>query len=317
MTFADALIHQLHDPLVLAVPFFLVMIAIELTGLVVLDRDDHRYDPRDTMTSIASGLTAGVWAILFRAASLVGYAALYTYVAPWHLPADRWETWAGVMIAIDLLWYVYHRASHRIRVIWAAHQAHHNSNYFNTATAFRQKWNQWFESLAWIPLPLLGVPPWMVIAGFSLNLIYQFFVHTESVGKLPRPIEFVLNTPSHHRVHHGSDPIYLDRNYGGVLIIWDRMFGTFQAEQHRPTYGLTTPIHSSNLLRLQFHEYAALVRDLRTARRLRDRLGYVFGPPGWQPPSRDQGSSAERALDTAGLVGHARRHEDATPLPVR
>ncbi|MEU4418755.1 sterol desaturase family protein [Nocardia salmonicida] len=283
MSFLDALLHTLHDPLLMAAPFFLLVIAIELTGLIVLDRDERRYDVRDTATSIFMGLSAGGFAVLFKAASLVGYVALHEYVAPWHLPADRWETWVGVLLAIDLLWYTYHRISHRVRLVWAAHQAHHNGNYFNTATAFRQKWNQWFESLIWVPLPMLGVPPWMVLAGFSFNLIYQFFVHTESIGKLPRPIEFLFNTPSHHRVHHGSDELYLDRNYGGVLIIWDRLFGTFQAEQHRPTYGLTTPVHTSNLVRLQFHEYAALLRDVRHAPRWRDRLGYVFGPPGWQP----------------------------------
>jgi sterol desaturase/sphingolipid hydroxylase (fatty acid hydroxylase superfamily) len=245
------------------------------------------------------GLSAGVAAILFRSVAMVGYAALFVFVAPWHLPANRWETWVGVMVAIDLLWYTYHRGSHRIRVIWAAHQAHHNSNYFNTSTAFRQKWNQWFEVLIWVPLPMLGVAPWMVIAGFSINLIYQFFVHTETIGKLPRAIEFVFNTPSHHRVHHGSDALYLDRNYGGILIIWDRLFGTFQGEEHRPTYGLTTPVHGSNLVRLQFHEYAALIRDVRRTTGLRNRLGYVFGPPGWQPTTEKR-STFSNSKDFAG-----------------
>jgi sterol desaturase/sphingolipid hydroxylase (fatty acid hydroxylase superfamily) len=165
----------------------------------------------------------------------------------------------------------------------AAHQAHHNSNYFNTSAARRQKWNQWFGVLIWLPLPMLGVPPWTVLAGFSINLIYQFFTHTQSVGTLRAPIEFVFNTPSHHRVHHGSDAIYLDRNFGRILILWDRLFGTFQAEQHRPTYGLTTPVHSTNLVHLQFHEYAAMMRDAGAASCLRDRLGFLFGPPGWTP----------------------------------
>jgi len=305
MSFDDALLHQLRDPLLMAAPFFLLVIALELTALVVLEREDRRYDRRDTVTSILMGLSAGAVAILFKAVSLVGYAALYTFVAPWHLPADRWETWVGVMLAIDLLWYLYHRMAHRVRVMWAAHQAHHNSNYFNTSTAFRQKWNQWFESLAWIPLPLLGVPPWMVVAGFSLNLIYQFFVHTESIGKLPRPVELVFNTPSHHRVHHGSDPLYLDRNYGGILIIWDRMFGTFQAEEHRPTYGLTTPVHTSNLVTLQFHEYANLIRDLRSTKEVRSRLRFVFGPPGWRPDSHPQ--DAPEPAGRASASGSAQR----------
>jgi sterol desaturase/sphingolipid hydroxylase (fatty acid hydroxylase superfamily) len=120
----------------------------------------------------------------------------------------------------------------------------------------------------WIPLPLLGVPLWLVFASFSINLIYQFLVRTESIDKLWRPIEFIFNMPSHHRVHHGMDQIYLDKNYAGIFIVWDRMFGTFQPELFRPHYGLTKPVNTFN------------VRD---ATRWRDRLGYIFGPPGWEP----------------------------------
>lgn len=151
----------------------------------------------------------------------------------------------------------------------------------------RQKWNPWSEATFWAPLPLLGFAPWTIYVAFAFNLIYQFFTHTETIDKMWRPLEFVFNTPSHHRVHHGSDPEYLDRNYGGILIIWDRMFGTFQAELHTPTYGLTTPVGTYNVLRLQYHEYANIVRDVRGARRWRDRLGYVFAPPGWQPAARE------------------------------
>lgn len=117
----------------------------------------------------------------------------------------------------------------------------------------------------------------------AFNLIYQFFIHTETITSMGRAYEFVFNTPSHHRVHHGSDPEYIDKNYGGTLIIWDRMFGTYQDELHRPTYGLTTPVNTYNLLRLQYHEYGNILRDVRAATGLRTKLGYVFGPPGWQP----------------------------------
>jgi sterol desaturase/sphingolipid hydroxylase (fatty acid hydroxylase superfamily) len=179
-----------------------------------------------------------------------------------------------------------------VRVVWATHQAHHSSEYFNFATALRQKWNNSHELVFWAPLPLLGVPPAMVFLGFSVSLVYQFFVHTERVGTLWRPVELVLNTPSHHRVHHGSDPEYLDRNYGGILIVWDRLFGSFQPELQRPTYGLTKPVGSTNLLTIQTHEYAAIVRDVRRAPTLRDKLGYVFGPPGWVPEPETIGTRA-------------------------
>jgi sterol desaturase/sphingolipid hydroxylase (fatty acid hydroxylase superfamily) len=131
------------------------------------------------------------------------------------------------------------------------------------------------------------VAPWAIYAGYGINLVYQFFVHTETIRKLPRPVELVFNTPSHHRVHHGSDPIYLDRNYAGILIVWDRLFGTFQPELFRPAYGLVHPVASYNLVTLQYGHYAALWHDVRRAASWRDRLGYLFMPPDWRPgPAR-------------------------------
>ncbi|HZZ51503.1 MAG TPA: sterol desaturase family protein [Pseudonocardia sp.] len=282
----ESLEHQLHDPVGYAIPVFLVLIGVELVALRY-SRDDEPpvrgYAPADTRTSLLMGLVGALVAVLFRAVGLLGYAVVYVYLAPWHLPTNTWWSWVLVILGVDLLWYCYHRISHRLRVIWAAHQAHHSSEYFNYSTALRQKWNLWFENLMWLPLPLLGVPPWMVYTAFSINLIYQFWVHTEKIGRLPRPIELVFNTPSHHRVHHGSDPEYLDSNYAGILIVWDRLFGTFTAERHRPTYGLTTPVDTYNPVTLQFGAYAALARDLRGARSWRDRLGYLVRPPGWRP----------------------------------
>jgi sterol desaturase/sphingolipid hydroxylase (fatty acid hydroxylase superfamily) len=295
-----ALMAQLHDPVGYAAPVFLVFIGIELVALRFLD-DEHDvkgYDGRDTVTSLSMGVGSVVVGILFRAVALLGYTALSVYLAPWHLPADAWWTWVLLLCTVDILWYTYHRIAHRVRVVWAAHQAHHSSEYFNFSTALRQKWHQWFEVLIWIPLPLLGFPPWLIYVAFSLNLIYQFFTHTEKIDKLPAPIEFVFNTPSHHRVHHARDPEYLDRNYGGILIIWDRMFGTFQPELHRPRYGLVKPVRTHNIVKLQFHEYAAIVRDVRRARSWRDRLGHVFGPPDWQPAA-EPGSQPATGSPTA------------------
>ncbi|WP_337993954.1 sterol desaturase family protein [Actinomycetospora lutea] len=188
-----------------------------------------------------------------------------------------------VVLGVDLGYYGHHRFSHRVRIAWAGHQAHHSSEFMNFGTALRQKWNPWFEFFFWLPLPLLGFAPWTLYAAFGVNLVFQFFVHTELVDKLPQPVELVFNTPSHHRVHHGRDPEYLDRNYGGILIVWDRLFGTFAAEQRRPSYGLTTPVGTYNVLTLQYGHYVDIARDVRSARRWRDRLGYVLGPPGWQP----------------------------------
>ena len=295
---------QMRDPVLLAVPFFLLLLAIEWTAARKLERivaagetdrpASGSYFARDARASISMGLvsvaTMGFWKFL----ALLGYAALYAYVAPWHLPATAWYTWVIALVGVDVLFYAYHRIAHRVRLIWATHQAHHSSRYFNFATALRQKWNNTGEIIMWVPLPLLGVPPWMVFTSFSISLIYQFWIHTERIGKLPRPFEFVFNTPSHHRVHHGMDPEYLDRNYGGILIVWDRLFGSFQPELFRPHYGLTKPVNTFNIWTLETREYVAIARDVRAATRWRDRLGFVFGPPGWEPApsvhaSRDSG----------------------------
>ena len=289
----------LRDPVALAAPFFLVFIALEGFAASLLEdgRGEERrrgpdgralplvggYERRDALASIGSGAVSVVTMSLWKALGLVAYAALFAYVAPWQLPADHWVTVALAVLGVDFLFYWTHRTAHRVRIVWATHQAHHSSEYFNFATALRQKWNNSHELVFWAPLPMLGIPPALVFLGFSVSLVYQFFVHTERVGHLWRPVELVLNTPSHHRVHHGSDPEYLDRNYGGILIVWDRLFGSFQPELHRPTYGLTTPVGTTNLLRLQTHEYAAIRRDVRDAATLRHKLGYVFGPPGWRP----------------------------------
>ncbi|MEU6583585.1 sterol desaturase family protein [Nocardia sp. NPDC046763] len=282
--------HEINTPLLYAIPVFLLCIAVEMTSLRDADREHATgYLARDTRTSLSMGLGSIVSSFVFKTASLVVFVLIWTYLAPWHLPTGAWWSWVLLMVVLDLLYYLNHRFSHRVRIGWAAHQAHHSSEYFNFGTALRQKWNPWSEVIFWAPLPLLGFAPWTIYIAFILNQIYQFFTHTETIGKLRAPIEFVFNTPSHHRVHHGSDPEYLDKNYAGILIIWDRMFGTFQPEIHRPTYGLTKPVGTYNLLKLQYREYGNIIRDVRTADGYRNKLGYIFAPPGWQPAElRDQ-----------------------------
>ncbi|KAA0024512.1 sterol desaturase family protein [Antrihabitans cavernicola] len=229
------------------------------------------------------GSGALAFMMAFKLLTLVLFVAMSVYLAPWHIPVDTWWSLVLLFVVVDVAWYCNHRFSHRVRIGWAAHQAHHSSEYFNFGTALRQKWNPWSEAIFWAPLPLLGFEPWTIYVAFGANLVYQFFSHTESIGKLPAPIEFIFNTPSHHRVHHGSDPEYLDKNYGGILIVWDRMFGTFQPELHRPTYGLTSPVGTYNVFKLQYHEYGNIARDVRRAVGWKNKLGYIVGPPGWKP----------------------------------
>jgi sterol desaturase/sphingolipid hydroxylase (fatty acid hydroxylase superfamily) len=294
---------QMRDPVLFAIPFFVLLLILEWTAARKLERIEAAgtektrpasgaYLTRDSMASISMGLVSIATTAAWKTLALLGYAAIYAYVAPWHLSVTKWYTWVLAILGVDLLYYTYHRIAHRVRLIWAAHQAHHSSEYFNFATALRQKWNNSGEILMWIPLPLLGLPPWMVFFSWSLNLVYQFWVHTERIDKLPRPFEFVFNTPSHHRVHHGMDKLYLDKNYAGIFIIWDRLFGSFQAELFRPHYGLTKHVDTFNIWNLQIREYVAIAHDWRSASRMRDRLGYVLGPPGWVPAAAGQTDSA-------------------------
>ena len=298
----EAFAHNLKDPAGAAIPFFLLFMFIEMA--VVRREKEHDRDEafagsgsagagqvkgflkEDTRASLTMFAGSIGFSAAFRTAAFLLYTVIYVHLAPWHLSASNPWTWVGVLLGVDLLFYTYHRFAHRVRLGWAGHQAHHSSVYFNFSTALRQKWNQWFEVIIWLPLPLLGVPPWMIYFVFSINLIWQFHLHTEKIEKFPRWWEFIFNTPSHHRVHHGSDPIYLDRNYAGMLIIWDRMFGSFQPELHRPTYGLTVPVETYNVWSLQYGEYKRIWQDVSRATGLKDRLGYVFGPPGWAPRVR-------------------------------
>ncbi len=282
----------LKNPLTYAAPFFVLLIVIEMAALRWLDHDDDvtGYAARDARTSISMGALSVVFMTVFKVVTFFAFVAVYTYLAPWQLPTDTWWSWLLVILGVDLGYYFHHRFSHRVRIGWAGHQAHHSSEYMNFGTALRQKWNPWFEFLFWLPLPLLGFAPWTIYVAFAINLIYQFFVHTELVGRLWGPIEYVFNTPSHHRVHHGRDPEYLDTNYGGILIVWDRVFGTFAAERHRPSYGLTHPVDTYHLLRLQYGDYVQMVRDVRAADGWRDKVGHVLGPPGWAPEPRGQGA---------------------------
>ncbi|NKY52051.1 sterol desaturase family protein [Nocardia vermiculata] len=287
--------HQINTPVLYAIPVFVLSIVVEIFALRG-DGESKGYLARDTRTSIGMGLISLAFTLVFKVLTLVVFVFLWHYAAPWHLPADTWWSWLLLMVAIDLAWYCNHRFSHRVRIGWVAHQAHHSSEYFNFGTALRQKWNPWSEALFWAPLALLGFSPWTIYVAFMLNQIYQFFTHTEAIGRLPRPVEYIFNTPSHHRVHHGSDPEYLDKNYAGILIIWDRLFGTFQAELHRPTYGLTKQVGTYNMLTLQYHEFGNIIRDVRGARGVRARLGYVFAPPGWSPNRLgERATAADRA----------------------
>jgi sterol desaturase/sphingolipid hydroxylase (fatty acid hydroxylase superfamily) len=312
--------HNIDSPLAYALPVFFLFVGIEAAALKFLDHDENftGYRGVDTRTSLLMGIVGLGILLVVKFATLLLFVVMSQYLAPWHIPTDTWWGWVLLFVAVDLVFYCHHRFSHRVRIGWAAHQAHHSSEYFNLGTGGRQKWNPWVEAIFWSSLPLMGFAPWAIYVALGFNLIYQFFIHTETIGSLGRGFEYVFNTPSHHRVHHGSDPEYLDKNYGGTLIIWDRLFGTYQDELHRPTYGLTTPVNTYNLVRLQYHEYVSILRDVRGATGLRARLGYVFGPPGWQPVSHTTAAPASQSaagVDPASQCAQCRFEYDEALVP--
>jgi sterol desaturase/sphingolipid hydroxylase (fatty acid hydroxylase superfamily) len=204
------------------------------------------------------------------------------YFAPFQLPVNVWTLALAVVVA-DFAYYWEHRVAHRVRLLWFSHAVHHSSPFMNTAVALRFGPGEAFTSLPFhAPLILLGFDPILVLFGELIVLVYQVWLHTELIGKLGI-LDKIFNTPSNHRVHHGSDTTYLDKNYGGILMVWDQLFGTYQREIEKPVYGLTKQINSNNPVTVWFSEVPGLVRDLSKARSFSEVCGYLFKPPGWQP----------------------------------
>ena len=205
---------------------------------------------------------------------------------------------AAALLAVDFAYYWFHRLHHEVRVLWASHVPHHSSQHYNLSTALRQSWTPFTGLPFYLPLALLFSPA-QIATAYGINLLYQFWIHTELIDRLG-PLEWVFNTPSHHRVHHGANVQYLDRNYAGILIVWDRWFGSFEPEAERVRYGLTKNITSFNPVYAAFHEFVAVFRDALTAPSLRDAIGYLLQPPGWKP--QGAGATATDLKRSAGLV---------------
>jgi len=277
-----------QDLTLYAIPAFVVLMLVEAG----LDRQRRRdtvptgaatrgYEPRDTAASLAMGLGNRIIMVLAHAVTIGAFFWLYEHRSL--TLGSAWWVWVLLFFVEDFTYYWFHRASHEVRFLWAAHENHHSSERYNLSTALRQSWTTPFtELLFYWPLPLLGFHPTMLLTQKAISLLYQFWIHTEHIDRLG-VTERLFNTPSNHRVHHGSNLDYLDRNHGGILIVWDRLFGTYEPERARVRYGLTKRLDSFNPLAIAFHEWAALARDVRRADSWRARLGYVFAPPGWSP----------------------------------
>jgi sterol desaturase/sphingolipid hydroxylase (fatty acid hydroxylase superfamily) len=283
-----------------AVPVFLGLLALEwwlsrrrpLAGA-------RGYEWRDTATSLSLGVANVAVAALTKGGFLLVALAVFEHRL-FDVP-NAWWAFGLLFLGEDLCYYAFHRASHEVRFFWAAHVNHHSSRHYNLSTALRQSWTTPLTGpVFWLPLAWLGFHPALILAQQGVSLVYQFWLHSERIGRLG-PLEWVLNTPSHHRVHHGRNVEYLDRNYGGILIVWDRLFGSFEPERAPVDYGLTRNLDSFDPLVVGFHEWIALARDFARARGLRERLLRVFAPPGWSP---DGSTRTARQLQ-AGLAAAA------------
>lgn len=265
---------------VLSIPIFFFLMGVEL----VLERIERKklYRLNDSVTNISCGIADQVSGVFTGVVKVLLYGFFYE-LRVWDAP-NHWALWILLFFAVDLAYYWAHRMSHEINLFWAGHVVHHQSEEYNLSVALRQSAFQgFFTMFFYIPIALLGFRPEWFLTTMGFNLLYQFWIHTELVGKLPKPIEWLMNTPSHHRVHHGRDPKYIDKNHAGVFIIWDRMFGTFQEEEEHPTYGITTPVNSWNPVYAQVQHFANIYQDMGKVHSLRHKIGILFNKPGWLP----------------------------------
>lgn len=262
-----------------AIPFFVGLLLLE--AVVSAWRRRAVFETRDTAASLAMGVGNVIISLFWKGIAF----ALYSGVHQWALfdIGSGAIAWVALILADDFAYYWFHRLHHEIRFFWASHVTHHSSQRYNLSTALRQSWTSPMTAVPfYLPLAWIGFEPWMIVTAQSINLLYQFWVHTRLIDRLG-PFEWVMNTPSHHRVHHGANVAYLDRNYAGIFIVWDRLFGTFEPEVEEVRYGLTKNIRSFHPVYIAFHEWAAIARDVLAARSLREAFGYLFAPPGWSP----------------------------------
>ncbi len=271
------------NPVLFAIPFFLLLIFLEVY-LNYRERKNN-YLLKDSLASISMGLGSIVSDIISKSLAFIAFVWLFENFGIFKEQLS-WTVlgWVLLFFLDDFTFYWHHRLSHEVRILWAAHVNHHSSEQYNLSTALRQSWTEiFYKYIFFLWLPFLGFHPLMVLTQISINLIFQFWVHTKFIKKLPSFIEFIFNTPSHHRVHHASNPRYLDRNHAGTLIIWDRMFGTFSEEKDEEpvVYGITTNIDTYNPLKIASHEFTSMWKDIREAPKFSDRLKYIFYAPGW------------------------------------
>ena len=268
------------DLIHLAIPAFILLMVVEALAGAVMQREI--YQVKDAAASITMGLGNLAADLLAKVVQFTVLSYLHRF-AIFHIGFEWWA-WLVLFFGDEFSYYWFHRVSHECRLFWASHVVHHSSERYNLSTALRQTWTGSFMSFVfWLWLPIVGFAPAMIMTMKAISLLYQFWIHTELVRFLG-PLETVFNTPSHHRVHHGSNPRYIDRNHGGTLIIWDKLFGTFEPENPADPvrFGLTKNIETYNPVRIAFEEWVAMFRDVWRAPGWNNKLRYLLGNPGWR-----------------------------------
>jgi sterol desaturase/sphingolipid hydroxylase (fatty acid hydroxylase superfamily) len=264
-----------------AVPGFIILSVVEILFL----KKEYSDKVISNEFKISSALGIGFLTIsyLTKGFVILCFSFIYQYRF-FTLPAYGWWLWIFFLVIEDFTFYWFHRLSHNVRFFWASHQLHHSSKIYSLASTFRETWTGTVTCtfLFWGWMPLIGVEPGVIVLLKSFSMIYQFWLHTESIKRLPRWFEWIFNTPSHHRVHHGSNEEYLDKNFGGILIIWDRMFGTYLPETIRPKYGLTKDISSNNIFIIALHEWFSMYKDFKKANTRSEKWNMLFNKPGWK-----------------------------------
>ncbi len=268
------------NPIVLSIPIFAVLIIIEVIIQWVNKRKLYRLN--DAVTNINCGITQQISGIFLKLFALGIYQFIFEHWAIWQIPTN-WYTLILLFVATDFAYYWAHRMSHEINLFWSAHVVHHQSEDYNLSVALRQSSFQTiWTSIFFFPLAIIGFNTLDFALMAALTTLYQFWIHTELIGKLGF-IEYIFVTPSHHRVHHGRNPKYIDKNHGGTFIIWDKLFGTYQKEEEQPTYGVTTPINSWNPVWANFVHFKVMWKEMKRMPRFADKINYVFYKPGWLP----------------------------------
>jgi sterol desaturase/sphingolipid hydroxylase (fatty acid hydroxylase superfamily) len=267
--------------IVASIPLFFILIAVELVAARILDRRVYRF--ADTFIDLGCGMIEQLLSVLVKASLFATYLTLYARFRIFDLREDSGTMFAACFIATDFLYYWFHRLSHETGAMWAAHSVHHQSEEYNLSVALRQgAFQSFFSWVFYLPLAVFGFAPATFITCSALNTLYQFWIHTRLIGRLG-PFEWIFNTPSHHRVHHGRNPRYIDRNHAGVFIVWDRLFGTFVPETDEPVYGVVKPLASFNPLWANVAGWAELVQVARRSAGIMGRLRPFLAPPGYRP----------------------------------